>query len=137
MLDDDLQGWADQTLKAQPESPSPTLSLLNAIEGMLSLFAQHPDAVMESFRKGPASAGWLASQKLFTQILRNGVIAGDFRRNLDVETLGLSMVAMVFGNAAYARLTQQDLDPAGLATELYRAALAGVAAPPQPLKKSE
>lgn len=135
MLDADLKSWADAELKAQPDAPSPTLALLNALEGMLSVLDRHAEAVLERFREGPGSEGWTACQQLFSRILRNGVIAGDFRRELDPEVMGLSLTAMVYGNAAYARLNEKAIAPAALATELYRVVLAGLAAPPLPLKK--
>lgn len=137
MLDAELQTWARQELLAQPDAPSPTLGLLSAIEGMLTVLAAQLEEVMDLFRKGPSSAGWKACQALFAQILRNGAIAGDFRRSMDPEILGTSLAAMVLGNAAHAALTDQPLDPTSLATELYRAALAGLAAPPQPLSKAD
>ncbi|MNT96513.1 hypothetical protein D3C72_2386240 [compost metagenome] len=49
--------------------------------------------------------------------------------------MGLSLTAMVYGNAAHARLMQHAVDAVELATELYRAVIAGLAAPPLPLKK--
>ena len=135
MLEADLQGWALTELKAQPDAPSPTLAMLTAIEGMLEVLNQHPDAVVDRFREGPGSASWKACQGLFTQILRNGIIAGDFRRDLDAEVMGLSLTAMVYGNVAHERLLAKPVDVSDLATELYRAVIAGLAAPPQPLKK--
>jgi hypothetical protein len=135
MLDEDLRAWAQQELKAQPDAPSPTLALLTALEGMLGVLEGHADAIIAQFREGPASEGWKASQSLFSQILRNGIIAGDFRRDLDAEVMGLSLTAMVYGNAAHDRMTGRKLDATKLATELYRAVLAGLAAPPLPLKK--
>ncbi len=137
MLDADLRDWAQQELKAQPESLSPTLALLDAMEGMLRVLAKHPDAILERFREGPGSESWAACQGLFSQILRNGIIAGDFRRGLDVDVLGLSLAAMVFGNAAHARLTGDSIDEECMATELFRAAIAGLAAPPHPANKPE
>lgn len=135
MLDADLRGWAERELKAQPDAPSPTLALLNALEGMLGVLDAHPAALMDRFREGPGSGGWQACETLFTRILRNGIIAGDFRRDLDAEVLGRSLPAMIFGNAAHAQLTGQPLAPESLAVELYRALLAGLAAPPQPISK--
>ena len=135
MLEADLQGWALAELKAQPDAPSPTLAMLTAIEGMLEVLQKHPDAVVERFREGPGSASWKACQGLFTQILRNGIIAGDFRRDLDAEVMGLSLTAMVYGNVAHDRLLAKPIAVSNLATELYRAVIAGLAAPPQPLKK--
>lgn len=135
MLEADLKGWALTELKAQPDAPSPTLAMLTAIEGMLEVLNQHPDAVIARFREGPGSEGWQACQGLFTQILRNGIIAGDFRRDLDAEVMGLSLTAMVYGNVAHERLLSKPIDVSSLATELYRAVIAGLAAPPQPLKK--
>lgn len=137
MLEEDLQGWALKELKAQPDAPSPTLALLDAIEGMLGVLGRDPEAVLERFREGPGSTGWKACQDLFSQILRNGIIAGDFRRDLDAGVMGLSLTAMVYGNVAHDRLLQKTSDPETLATELYRAVLAGLAAPPLPLSKPD
>jgi hypothetical protein len=135
MLDAELRGWAERELKAQPDAPSPTLALLSALEGMLGVLQDHPEDLMNRFREGPGSEGWKACETLFSRILRNGVIAGDFRRDLDADVMGRSLAAMVYGNAAHAHLTQQPLATESLATELYRALIAGLAAPPQPLKK--
>ncbi|MNR86836.1 hypothetical protein D3C72_176930 [compost metagenome] len=137
MLEEDLQGWALKELKAQPDAPSPTLALLDAIEGMLGVLHRHPDAVLDRFREGPGSPSWKACQELFSQILRNGIIAGDFRRDLDTQVMGLSLTAMVYGNVAHDRLMQTSSDTETLATELYRSLLAGLAAPPLPLKKPD
>ncbi|MNY66100.1 hypothetical protein D3C86_2034740 [compost metagenome] len=49
--------------------------------------------------------------------------------------MGLSLTAMVYGNVAHERLLSKPIDVSNLATELYRAVIAGLAAPPQPLKK--
>ncbi len=135
MLDQDLQGWALKELQAQPDAPSPTLALLTALEGMLGVLEQHAETVLDTFRVGPSAEGWQACQTLFTRILRNGIIAGDFRRDLDAEVMGRSLAAMVYGNAAHERLEGNPVNASDLATELYRALLAGLAAPPQPLKK--
>ena len=137
MLDQDLQGWALKERQAQPDAPSPTLALLTALEGMLGVLEHHADTVVETFRQGPATEGWKACQELFTQILRNGITAGDFRRDLDAEVMGLSLAAMVYGNAAHDRLMGKATEAASLATELYRAVLAGLAAPPQPLSRPD
>jgi len=135
MLDQDLQGWALKERQAQPDAPSPTLALLTAFEGMLGVLEHHAESVVETFRQGPAAEGWKACQDLFTQILRNGITAGDFRRDLDAEVMGRSLTAMIYGNAAHERLMGKTVNASDLATELYRALLAGLAAPPQPLKK--
>lgn len=137
MLEEELQGWALEELKAQPDAPSPTLALIDALEGMLGVLERHPDAVVDRFRDGPGSTGWKACQDLFTRILRNGIISGDFRRDLDAEVMGLSLAAMVYGNAAHDRLMGKATEAATLATELYRAVLAGLAAPPQPLSRPD
>lgn len=137
MLEADLQRWALEQLKAQPDAPSPTLALLDAIEGMLGVLDRHREAIVAQFREGPDSAGWTACRDLFTQILRNGMVAGDFRRELDPRVMGLSLAAMVYGHAAHDRLIEQHVDPEARATELYRAVLAGLAAPPQPLTKAD
>lgn len=137
MLEEELQGWALEELKAQPDAPSPTLALIDALEGMLGVLERHPDAVVDHFRDGPGSTSWQACQDLFTRILRNGIISGDFRRDLDAEVMGLSLAAMVYGNAAHDRLMGKATEAATLATELYRAVLAGLAAPPQPLSRPD
>lgn len=135
MLDQELQGWALRELAAQPDAPSPTLALLTAVEGMLGVLEAHADSLLDTFREGPGADGWKACQELYTRILRNGITAGDFRRDLDPAIMGRSLAAMIFGNAAHQRLMGQPLNASELATELYRSLLSGLAAPPQPLKK--